>query len=90
MNNIDEKVKASLESDKAKNNIEVWEDLVSIKELAISIIVCSLSAFGGYFLAPKEIPKQLLLGLLGALIGFILCSIIIKPKREFIETHQED
>ncbi|MDT8719294.1 hypothetical protein IAI10_21815 [Clostridium sp. 19966] len=90
MNNIDEKVKASLESDKAKNNIEVWEDLVSIKELVISIIVCSLSAFGGYFLAPKERPKQLLLGLLGALIGFILCSIIIKPKREFIEVHQED
>ncbi|QAA35259.1 hypothetical protein C1I91_09190 [Clostridium manihotivorum] len=83
-------MKKSSEGDSLKNNIEVWEDLVSIKELVMSLVICSLGAFGGYLLAPKERPKQLFLGLLGAIIGFVICSIIIKPKREFIETNQED
>jgi hypothetical protein len=90
MNNLDKDMKKSPEGDSNKKNIEVWEDLVSIKELVISLVICSLGAFGGYFLAPKERPKQLFLGLLGAIIAFVICSIIIKPKREFIETSQED
>jgi hypothetical protein len=71
-------------------NIEVWEDLVNIKDLVISLIICSITTLGGYLLAPNEPPKPLLFGLLGALIGFIICSIIIKPKRNFKYEEKEE
>jgi hypothetical protein len=73
------------ESHAEKKNIEVWEDLVSIKDLVVSLLICSVAAMGGYFIAPNEPPKPLLFGLTGALIGFVICSAIIKPKRNFKE-----
>lgn len=90
MDNSNSKIEKSSNNNDLKTNIEVWEDLVSIKQLFLSLVICSVSAFGGYFLAPNERPKQLFLGLLGAIIGFVICSIIIKPKRTFIEATQED
>jgi len=74
----------------SKNNIEVWEDLVNIKDLVISLIICSVTTMGAYFIAPKQPPKPLLFGLFGAILGFVICSIIIKPKRVFIETDKEN
>jgi hypothetical protein len=67
----------------SEQNIEVWEDLVKIQDLVISLIICSITTLGGYLIAPNEPPKPLLFGLAGALIGFILCSFMIKPKRNF-------
>ncbi|GER66652.1 hypothetical protein BpJC7_19550 [Weizmannia acidilactici] len=68
-----------------KDLIEVWEDIVSIKELVIALIVNSFTTMGGYFLAPNDPPKPLLFGLIGAMIGFSLCTILIRPKRIFEE-----
>lgn len=85
MNNIHTDLNEAPSSESVKNNIEVWEDLVNIKDLVISLIVCSITTLGGYFLAPKVPPKPLLFGLLGAIIGFVICAILIKPKRIFIE-----
>ncbi|WP_373894947.1 hypothetical protein ACUL41_16245 [Virgibacillus natechei] len=62
-------------------NIEVWEDLVNIKELLLSMVICSALALGGYLIAPNEPPRPLIYGLVGVVIGFIISSIIIKPKR---------
>lgn len=83
-------IKESPKGKDSKMNIEVWEDLVNIKDLVISLIVCSVMALGGYFLAPNKPPKPLFFGLSGAILGFVICSIFIKPKRIFIETEQED
>jgi uncharacterized BrkB/YihY/UPF0761 family membrane protein len=63
--------------------IEVWEDLVHIKDLVLSIVICTVITMGAYFIAPNEPPKPLVFGLIGAVIGFIISSIIIKPKRRF-------
>lgn len=68
--------------------VEVWEDVVSIKDLVISLIICSIMTLGAYLLAPNDPPKPLFFGLSGALIGFIVCSVIIKPKRNLIETEE--
>ncbi|UJL46846.1 hypothetical protein KFZ58_02525 [Virgibacillus sp. NKC19-16] len=68
------------EQDKGKN-IEVWEDLVNIKDLLLSMVICSALALGGYLIAPNEPPRPLIYGLVGVVIGFIISSIIIKPKR---------
>jgi membrane associated rhomboid family serine protease len=83
-------IKRTLEREESKNNIEVWEDIVSIKDLVISLIICSFTALGGYFLAPNKPPKPLLFGLSGAIIGFVICSIFIKPKRVLIVSDRED
>lgn len=89
MNSLHTEIKESSETENTKKNIEVWEDLVRIKDLVIALVVCSITTLGGYFLAPNKPPKPLLFGLSGAIIGFVICSIIIKPKRVFIETDQE-
>ncbi len=61
--------------------IEVWEDLVSIKDLFLSIVITALITMLGYFLAPAEEPLPLFFGLTGAIIGFTISSFIFKPKR---------
>ena len=71
------------------DNVEVWEDLVHIKDLVISLLICSITTLGGYFIAPNDPPKPLFYGLIGALIGFAICSVIIKPKRTFKELEVE-
>lgn len=73
-----------------RNNIEVWEDLVNIKDLLLALAICSVTTLGAYFIAPNEPPKPLFFGLIGALIGFVISSIIIKPKRIFIEDKDEE
>lgn len=73
-----------------KENIEVWEDIVSIKDLVMSLMICSITTLGGYFIALNEPPKPLFFGLFGAFLGFVICSFIIKPKRNFTESNSED
>ncbi|QKY71091.1 hypothetical protein [Lentibacillus sp. CBA3610] len=71
-----------------KENIEVWEDLVNIKDLVLSLTICSLTSLGGYLVAPED-QQPLIFGLIGAVVGFIISSIIIKPKRQFGYTDEE-
>ena len=73
-----------------KDNIEVWEDLVNIKDLVLSLLICSVTTLGGYFIAPNVPPKPLFFGLIGALIGFGISSFLIKPKRIIRESHSEE
>jgi hypothetical protein len=79
-----------IKGETTRNNIEVWEDLVNIKSLVLSITLCSITTLGGYFLAPNDPPKPLFYGLIGALAGFILASIIVKPKRMIQEVQREE
>ncbi len=73
-----------------EKNIEIWEDIVHIKDLLIALFICISTTFFGYFIAPNEPPKPLFYGLLGTMTGFIITSIIIHPKREFVEGDGED
>lgn len=73
-----------------KKSIEIWEDLVNIKDLLIALCICIITTFTGYLLAPNKAPWPLLFGLIGAFIGFIISSFIIKPKRDFEESNMED
>ncbi len=66
-------------------NIEIWDDLVSIKDLVKALSICIITTFCGYFLSPSDSYKPLLFGLVGAIVGFLISSFIIKPKREFIQ-----
>jgi hypothetical protein len=75
--------------DSLKTNIEIWSDLVNIKDLVIALLICSFTTFGGYFLSPNASYKPLLFGLLGAIIGFIISGLIIEPKRVVMEEDKE-
>ena len=68
-----------------KKNIEIWEDLVYIKDLLLALAICLTTTFGAYFIAPNEPPKPLFFGLSGAILGFVISSIIIKPKRILLD-----
>lgn len=84
------KKKSEIPDPEDKNNVEVWEDLVSIKELVLALAICSVTTLGGYFIAPNDPPKPLFFGLAGALVGIVICSIIIKPKRTFHIVEDEE
>ena len=68
-----------------KKNIEIWDDLVYIKDLILALVICLATTFGAYFIAPNDPPKPLFFGLIGAILGFIISSAIIKPKRELLD-----
>jgi Na+/H+ antiporter NhaD/arsenite permease-like protein len=70
---------------KEDNNIEIWEDIVTIKDLVKALVICMITTFSGYFLAPKDSYKPLLFGLVGAIIGFTISSFVIQPKRKFVQ-----
>jgi len=71
--------------DREEKYIEIWEDLVNVKDLVKALVICMFTTFSGYFLAPNDSYKPLLFGLVGAITGFIVSSIIIVPKRKFIQ-----
>lgn len=65
--------------------VEIWGDVIRIKDLITSIIISSLFTMGAYFLAPsgKRI-RELFYGLLGAVTGFVVANVLIRPKRIII------
>lgn len=69
-----------------KNLVEIWGDLVDLKDLILAIAICSVTTMGSFFLAPAtDTTKQLFFGLGGAVTGFIISTFLIKPKRTVIE-----
>ncbi|MBU5466786.1 hypothetical protein KQI49_08060 [Virgibacillus sp. MSJ-26] len=71
-------------------NIEVWEDVVNIRDLIFSLIISSVTTLGGYLIAPNDASKPLIFGLIGAVIGFVICSVLFKPKRTFEYIDEEE
>lgn len=62
--------------------VEIWGDVVEIRSLVMSIFISSISTMGAYFLAPSNDKiKELFFGLGGAVLGFVISAILIKPKR---------
>lgn len=63
--------------------VEIWGDVVDVKSLVLSIAISIVSTMGLYLLAPSgDRTIGLFFGLCGAVLGFIVSTIIIKPKRD--------
>lgn len=75
--------------DKKKELVEVWGDVVEVKELFLSLLISTVGALGGYMIAPNEPPKPMLFGLVGIIVAFIICVVLFKPKR-VIKYEKED
>lgn len=87
-NNNDAKNRDFNSSDNLDDNdkVEIWNDIVSIKDLSKTICISLCSTLGLFFLAPKNnTTMQLFFGLIGAVIAVIINSIIVKPKRKVEE-----
>ncbi len=66
-----------------KEMVEIWGDIVELKALVLAIIISSTTTMGSCFFAPKgHQTKELFFGLGGAVLGFIISTILIKPKRD--------
>lgn len=87
-NNNDAKNRDFNSSDNLDDNdkVEIWNDIVSIKDLSKTICISLCSTLGLFFLAPKNnTTMQLFFGLIGSVIAVIINSIIVKPKRKVEE-----
>lgn len=87
---MSEKKNNTEQTEKKPENIEVWEDVVNIKDLILSMVICSVFALGGYLIAPNEEPKPLIFGLIGVVVGFVISTIIVKPKRTLSYMEDEE
>lgn len=71
--------------DKKREMVEIWGDVVAIKSLLLSITISVVTTMGLFFLAPSgDKTKGLFFGLFGAVLGFVISALIIKPKRNII------
>lgn len=73
-----------------KHYINIWGDHVQIKDLGISMGLCIVFALGGYIVMPGDDPKPLIAGLIGGVLGFVISSIIIQPKRHISKIEKDE
>ncbi|HHV46411.1 MAG TPA: hypothetical protein GXX53_05895 [Tissierellia bacterium] len=65
--------------------VEIWGDVIRIKDLIVSVAISSIFTMAAYFLAPSNNRvRELFYGLLGAVLGFIVTNVLIKPKRVIV------
>lgn len=69
---------------------EVWEDTATVRDLVRALVITVGLTMGGYLLAPGEAPAPLIAGLAGAVLGFIICSVITPTKRTLETTEIGD
>ncbi len=77
-------------ADHKEKLIEVWGDVVDVMSMVKAFGISIVCTMGLFFLAPKgNRPLQLLFGLGGACLGFIMNAVLFKPKRK-ITTEEDD
>jgi len=64
--------------------IDLYGEYVSMRDLALCVPICAISAFVLYFLSPMP-DMRITFGLIGSFVGFGVSAILTKPKREVDE-----
>lgn len=68
--------------DKQEKYLELWGDLVGLKDMVLAIFISGFCTMSGFFLAPSgNTTRQLFYGLAGAVLALVLNTVFIKPKR---------
>ena len=68
--------------DAERQNIEVWNDLVSPKDLVISLLVAVVCAVAAVLLSLAVGGQTLFWGLGSSVVGFTVNCFLVTPKRE--------
>ncbi|MDU0348064.1 hypothetical protein [Actinomyces sp. MRS3W] len=63
-------------------NIEVWNDLVSARDLLVCLVVSAVSAVVALGIAIATGGQLLFWGLGGCVLGFVINCFLVRPKRE--------
>ena len=70
------------EDTERQNNIEVWNDLVSPRDLVICLVISVICVIAAVLFSVYLGGKPLFWGLGASTIGFIACCFLVTPKRE--------
>lgn len=65
----------------ADQYIEVWNDLVSTRDLTWSLLICGVTTALALVIATLLSSSEFFWGLGGAVVGFIICAVVFTPKR---------
>ena len=77
-------VEADSGSTERQNNIEVWNDLVSPRDLLICLLISVVCIVAAVLFASFFGGKPLFWGLGASTVGFIACCFLVSPKREVV------
>ncbi|MCR2053155.1 hypothetical protein NSA19_09945 [Actinomyces bowdenii] len=72
------------DSTERQNNIEVWNDLVSPRDLIICLAVSAACAVAAVLLSSKVGGNPLFWGLGASVVGFAINCLLVTPKREVV------
>lgn len=61
--------------------IEVWNDLVSTRDLTWSLVICGVTTALALLVATLLSSSEFFWGLGGAVVGFAVCVALFAPKR---------
>lgn len=62
--------------------VEVWNDLVSPRDLTWSIVICAGTTAAALGIATALDTDTFFWGLGGAVVGFVIAALVFSPKRE--------
>ncbi len=68
--------------DSSEEYIEVWNDLVSPRDLTLSLAICGGVTIAALVLATFLSSSLFFWGLGGSVVGFIICAVAFTPKRQ--------
>ncbi|MGO1602817.1 MULTISPECIES: hypothetical protein [unclassified Halomonas] len=68
--------------------LTVWDDTVTGKDLLTALMISTPLTLGGFILTPWADPMPLIVGLSGALLGFAVNTVYLRPKRH-LDTDEE-
>ncbi|BDA63337.1 hypothetical protein [Actinomyces capricornis] len=77
------------DSTERQNNIEVWNDLVSPRDLIICLAVSAACAVAAVLLSLRVGGAPLFWGLGASVAGFAVNCLLVTPKREVIIVDEE-
>ena len=69
------------ENTERQNNIEVWNDLVSPRDLIVCLLISVICVVAAVLFSVYLGGKPLFWGLGASTIGFIACCFLVTPKR---------
>ena len=70
------------ENTERQNNIEVWNDLVSPRDLIVCLLISVICVVAAVLFSVYLGGKPLFWGLGASTIGFVICCLLVTPKRE--------
>ena len=72
----------SASNDTGRHNIEVWNDLVSPRDLVICLLVAAACTVAAVLISSRVGGQPLFWGLGASVVGFTVNCFLLTPKRE--------